>query len=377
MFINAKGNQLETLNVVDALIENFPDMIHSVDEEGNIVYVNRTASALLGYTEQELGAMNIRQLYPPEILGAVEQGFREVKQSGAKTVESLFIAKDGTRIPVELRTIVIHDEQGGFARTFTVSRDMRQLKEMQEHLIHAGRLAAIGELAAGVVHDLNNPLTAIILSSTVISKTLEGSNVNAKDIREQLVAYCETVNESAAVMENLTTRLRDFSRGVKEQHVPVDLFVPVNDALFIMAHRIRNHNIKVVCPVVKGRHWIRGDRNQIQQIFLNLFSNACDAMANGPERGLSIKIEAETLDGVTYWNCAVSDTGEGVPPELQEKIFKSFFTTKPRGKGTGLGLSITRAILSEHNGQIRLASEPGNGSTFSLLFPQMEVARLD
>ena len=377
MFINTKGNQIDTLKVFDALIENFPDMIHSVDEDGNIVYVNRTASALLGYTAQELGAMNIRQLYPPEILDAVEQGFREVKRSGEKTVESLFMAKDGTRIPVELRTFVIHDEQGGFAQTFTVSRDMRQLKEMQDHLIHAGRLAAIGELAAGVVHDLNNPLTAIILSSTVISKTLEGGNVNARDIREQLVAYCETVNESAAVMENLTTRLRDFSRGVKEKHVPVDLFVPVNDALFIMAHRIRNSNIKVNCPVVKGKHWIRGDRNQIQQIFLNLFSNACDALASCQERGLSIKIEAETLDDVPCWNCAVSDTGVGVPPELQEKIFKSFFTTKPHGKGTGLGLSITRAILSEHNGQIRLFSEPGKGSVFSLLLPQMEVASLD
>lgn len=377
MFINARGNQIDTLKVVDALIENFPDMIHSVDEDGNIVYVNRTAELMLGYTEQELRVMNIRQLYPPEILDAVEQGFREVKQSGAKTVESLFMAKDGTRIPVELRTFVIHDEQGGFAQTFTVSRDMRQLKEMQDHLIHAGRLAAIGELAAGVVHDLNNPLTAIILSSTVISKTLEGSNVNAKDIREQLVLYCETVNESAAVMENLTTRLRDFSRGVKEQHVPVDLFVPANDALFIMAHRIRSHNIKVACPVVKGRHWIRGDRNQIQQIFLNLFSNACDAMANCKVRELCVSIEAETVDGIAYWQCAVRDTGEGVPPELQKKIFSSFFTTKPHGKGTGLGLSITSAILSEHNGQIRLVSEPGQGSTFSLLLPVMEVATLD
>ncbi len=377
MFTNASGSQIDKLKVVDALIENFPDMIHSVDEAGNIVYVNRTASALLGYTAQELGTMNIRQLYPPEILDAVEQGFREVKQSGEKTVESLFMAKDGTRIPVELRTFVFHDEQGGFARTFTVSRDLRQLKEMQDHLIHAGRLAAIGELAAGVVHDLNNPLTAIILSSTVISKTLEGGNVNARDLREQLVTYCETVNESAAVMENLTTRLRDFSRGVKEKHVPVDLFVPVNDALFIMAHRIRNNNIKVSCPVVKGRHWITGDRNQIQQIFLNLFSNACDAMANCKVRELSVGVETEPVEGVACWKFAVRDTGEGVPREMQEKIFKSFFTTKPRGKGTGLGLSITKSILAEHNGQIRLESEPGKGTTFYLLLPAMDVASLD
>jgi PAS domain S-box-containing protein len=268
-------------------------MIHSVDADGNIVFVNHMATDLLGYTADELRAMNIRQLYPPEILEAVEKGFRAVKQTGEMRVESQLMAKDGTRIPVELRTIAIHDAQGAFARTFTVARDLRPLKELQERLIHAGRLAAVGELAAGVVHDLNNPLTAIILASTVMDK-LAG----------------------------------------------------------------------------KARHWIVGDRNQIEQIFLNLFANACDAMEQSGVRELTVDVSPFPEDAPQVWCCTVRDTGGGMSPDVQERAFQSFFTTKPRGKGTGLGLSISRAIAKEHGGDIQLASEPGRGTTFSILLPQ-------
>lgn len=369
MFTKTDDRALDKITLFDALIESFPDMIHSVDKEGNIVYFNRTATSLLGYTEEELRSMNIRSLYPPEILDAVEKGFKEVKQTGEKRVESLFMAKDGTRIPVEIRTFAIRDAQGAFSTTFTVSRDMRQLKEMQDNLIHTGRLAAIGELAAGIVHDLNNPITAVILASSVLKQALRNSEVPVDELREQVTACCDTVDESAATMEHLTTRLRDFSRGVKERHGVVDLFDPTNDALFILAHRLRHGNIQVRCPVVKAKHWILGDRNQIQQLFLNLFANACDAMGNRPVRELTVDIVADSLNDAPAWRCAVSDTGEGIPQELQENVFKAFFTTKPRGQGTGLGLSITRSILKEHNGTISLASTPGKGTTFFITLP--------
>jgi len=357
--------------LLDALIEDFPDMIHSVDTDGNLVYVNRMGAKLLGYTDVELLSMNIRQLYPPEILEAVEKGFSEVKQTGEKRIESLFMAKDGTRIPVELRTLVIRDSEGGFGRTFTVSRDLRVMKEMQAGLIQASKLAALGELAAGVAHDLNNPLTAIILAASIMKNNAASGRFSPEELCEQSATYTETVSESAEVMQNLTTRLRDFSRGVKEQHTILDLFGPINDALFILSHKLRHGNINVVSSVIKGKHSVLGDYNQIQQIFLNLFSNACDAMEGRDTRDLSISVKHEEIDCAPFWCCSVSDTGEGISPEVQDKVFKAFFTTKPRGKGTGLGLSICRTIASEHNGKLRLESDPGKGTTFSVLFPAL------
>jgi len=369
MVVNTDGNQHCTASVFDALIDHFPDAVHSVDQHGNIVYVNRTASQLLSYTEAELLAMNIRQLYPPEILDAVEKGFDEVKQVGEKRVESLFITKDGTRLPVEIRTVAIRDAGGTFLRTFSISRDLRPLKEMQDSLIHAGRLAAIGELAAGVVHDLNNPLTSVILASALVSKLIQAPDAVSPDLRKQLVAYCSTVKEAARTMEHLTTSLRDFSRGVKEKHLPVDLFDPITDALFILMHRIKNNNISVLCPVVKAKHWVFGDRNQIQQVFLNLFANALDAMSQSEQRELTVTIGEETKNNEPVWCCEVRDTGAGIPLNEQELVFKAFHTTKPRGKGTGLGLSIARSILTEHSGQITLDSVPGKGTAFFVRLP--------
>lgn len=373
MFFKSMSSQNETIEIFDALIERFPDMVHSVDGDGKIVYVNGMASALLGYTADELYAMNIRQLYPPEILDSVEKGFNEVKQTGEKHVESLLLAKDGSRIPVELRTLVIHDAEGAFARTFTVSRDMRKLKELQENMIHTERLAAIGELAAGVVHDLNNPLTAIILASAMMAKIVKNPALTPEAFREQTSVFCETIRGSAATMEALTSRLRDFARGIKEQHAPVDLFDPLHDAIFILAHRILRGNVRVLCPVARG-HWVMGDRNQIEQVFLNLFANACDAMGKSAVRDLVIEISTAADRAIPCWSCTVRDTGEGIPPAVQERMFQSFFTTKPRGKGTGLGLSIARSIVLEHGGQIGFSSEPGAGTTFTVLFPIHRIA---
>lgn len=374
MFVHADGKGIDAGGVLDSLIDNFPDMVHSVDEHGNIVYANTTATQMLGYNRDALLGMNIRQLYPPEILDAVEQGFREVKKTGSKRVESLFMARDGTRIPVEIRTIALWNEQRAFAQTFSISRDLRKLKEMQEGLIHAERLAAIGELAAGAAHDLNNPLTAVIFAATMLKKLSDKPDLTAEELRKHALQYSETIGGAATTMKHLTTRLRDFARGVKDQHAPVDLFDPVHDALFILEHRIRTAEVRVSCTFAKARHWTLGDHNQIEQIFLNLVSNACDAMSQSSVRELTVDVAPHAVDDKAFWRCSVRDTGEGIPPERQGDVFKTFFTTKPRGKGTGLGLSIARSIVAEHGGDILLESECGRGTTFSVLLPALAAA---
>ena len=170
-------------------------------------------------------------------------------------------------------------------------------------------------------------------------------------------------------MNAITTRLRDFARGVKEQHQPVDLFEPIHDALFIMDHRLRHANIMVSQKIAMNHHWIVGDRNQMVQVFLNLFSNACDAMDTCETRVLTVEVSPVIQGGVPYCCCTVKDTGTGISKANQERVFASFFTTKPRGKGTGLGLSIVSTIIREHGGTIRLESEEGKGTTFLILLP--------
>ncbi len=375
MFLAREGQSIDSPGLFSLLMNHFPDMIHSVDEQGGIVYFNRTALTLLNYTEDEFAVLNIRQLYAPEVLEAVEKGFIEVKQqAGQKSVETLLVTKDGARIPVEQRTIALCDETGRFVQTFTVSRDLRPLKEIQEAALRASRLAAIGELAAGVVHDINNPLTAAALANEMLQNALDGADV-PETLRGQALELTAMIKESTGVIENIAGRLRDFSRGVKEQHAAVDLFGPVTDALFILGHKLKAGQITVQCPVVKARHWTFGDANQLEQVFLNLFSNACDAMADCKTRELTVGVETVTRNGRGSLCCTVRDTGVGIPPDEQEKVFRAFHTTKPRGQGTGLGLSISRAILSEHGGEIAVASVVNEGTSFMVYLPVYNQTR--
>jgi PAS domain S-box-containing protein len=341
-------------------------MIHSIDDEGNIVYTNRTAEKLLGYTREELLKMNIRQIYADEILEAVNRGFSDLKERGDKTVESLLKAKDGTRIPVEIRSFSIYDDEGNFLRTFSILRDIRNIKELQNSLVHAGRLAAIGEMASGVAHDINNPLTVILLSNEMLQKEME-KTTSPTPQTDRAKAFAKDIQRASGSIQKLVTHLRNFSRGRAEAFEVIDFYDSIADALFITNNKLLSAGVTIHNNVKKCLYYICGCPNNIEQVFVNLIGNACDAMAGRPTRDLTISIQADQLENnEDCWRCDITDTGTGIPEELLEDIFQSFFTTKEKGKGTGLGLSISRGIVQDHKGDIKVKSKPGEGTTFSV-----------
>lgn len=354
--------------IFEILLDNFPDIIHSVDEKGRIIFTNRKAESLLGYTREELLSMTVRQIYADEILQSLDKGFSQLKKSGDFAVESMLKAKDGTRIPVEIRSFSIYDDNGLFLRTFSILRDIRPIKELQNSLVHAGRLAAVGEMAAGVAHDINNPLTVIMLTSEMLARELKREEVpdpvkhHAKCA--SLVADTKRASQS---IEKLVLHLRNFSRGVAEKREVVDIHSTITDSLFITKNKTTGSQVVAESLVQKGLHFTEGCPNQLEQVFVNLIANACDAMAGLPTRKLTIGVSEFKRDDKEYWKCDVSDTGSGIPPHLLNDIFAAFFTTKEKGKGTGLGLSISRGIIKEHSGDILVTSEPGKGTTFSVL----------
>jgi PAS domain S-box-containing protein len=357
-------------NILPVLLEKFPDMIHSVDTNGQIVYANQTATRLLGYSMTELLSMNIRQIYADEILPAVERGFKELKEAGTKNVESLLKTKDGTRIPVEIRSLSIYDDTGRFIRTFSISRDIRDLKELQNQVVHTSRLAAIGETASGVAHDINNPLTIILLSNEMLQRSITTSKELSEPTRQPLLRCTADVQKAGDRIQRLSSHLRNFSRGIVEKHETVDLFDVLSDALFMLGSKITQARVRTINQTVKGRYFVHGMPNQIEQVFVNLIANACDAMENCPTRTLTIEILTKREFDKDCWKCTVSDTGTGIAPEHMDEVFQSFFTTKPKGKGTGLGLSISQSIISDHKGKITVQSEVGKGTTFSVILPQ-------
>ncbi len=163
-----------TAHVFEFLLEWFPDIIQSVNSEGNIVYINRRAEELLGYSRDELLGMNILDLYAPEIADAVRKGFKTLQKKGTlEGIESVVVSKAGERIPVEIRSFAVYDDHGAFLRTFSILRDIRPIKELQNSLVHTSRLAAIGELASCIAHDISNPLAVVKLYAELLEPYAE------------------------------------------------------------------------------------------------------------------------------------------------------------------------------------------------------------
>ncbi len=365
--------EIQEADIFEVLLDSFPDMVHSVDDNGNIIYTNKTAESLVGYTCQELLKMNIRQLYADSVLEALKTGFSSLKKEGGWSGESLFKAKDGTLIPIEIRSFSIYDDNGQFVRTFTISRDIRQLKKLQEELVHSGRLAAIGELASGVAHDINNPLTVIVLSNEILLRELDRMKSTDTKGVDHIRMQAANVQKASKSIEKLSNHLRNFSRGMAESRETIDLADSIEDSLFLTNSKVQKNGIATCNNTEKGKHFISCAPNQIEQVFVNIISNACDAMAGLKERKLIVSVADDKLAGVECWRCDITDTGTGIPEELLEDIFQSFFTTKEKGKGTGLGLSISRGIVSDHKGEIKVTSKKGEGTTFHIYLPKVQT----
>ncbi len=373
MRINSQ--EIRDADVFANLLESFPDIIHSVDDNGRIVFTNKAAERLLGYTRAEILGMHVRELYADEVLRDMERGFQDLKQRGDKLVkESLLKARDGTRIPVEIRSFSIYDDDGRFLRSFSILRDIRPIKALQESLVHAGRLAAIGELASGVAHDINNPLTVISLSNELIQRELGRDDADAAASRANIARHAEHITRASLSIQKLSEHLRNFSRAMVDRYERVDLAASVADALFIIDNKLKSNGVRVENNVPPGRHFVLGSANHLEQVLVNLIGNACDAMKGQPVRTLTLDVSPAGRDGQAFWRLAVTDTGTGIPEELREEIFRSFFTTKEKGKGTGLGLSIARGIVRDMKGDIELRSAVGQGSTFAVLLLQFEEA---
>ncbi|MBW1800977.1 MAG: PAS domain S-box protein [Deltaproteobacteria bacterium] len=358
--------EIEDADVFEIIVEHFPDIIHSVDREGNIVFTNRKAGHMLGYSRDELLSMNVKQIYADEILEQMEKGFSELKEKGEKqTIESLLKDRDGENIPVEIRSYSIYDDDNNFVRTFSILRDIRDIKELQNSLIHAGRLAAIGEMASGIAHDIKSPLNALLLANQGALLTLDNMPTKTKEI-EQIERSLKGMKKALEMIRNLSEHLTNFSRGMTEQFELVDIYSVISDSLFITHNKILKCGVDLENNIQKGAYFTKGAFNQLEQVFVNLISNACDAMAETKGGSLSLAISPYKSNGSEYWKCEVSDTGHGIPEKDRNMIFQSFYTTKERGKGTGLGLSISRGIIENHEGKIAVQSEEGRGTTFSV-----------
>ncbi|HVQ38969.1 MAG TPA: ATP-binding protein, partial [Pyrinomonadaceae bacterium] len=249
-----------------------------------------------------------------------------------------------------------HELQGALGE---LQNKSHELASMTQQLWQASKLATMGELAASIAHELNNPLTTVTLSLEALMMQLAGD--------EQKIAILDTVSKESERMASLVGNLLQFSRRSHAQVSTLNLDEELSSALTLIDYHLRSHNVKVVQDIASNLPAVQADRQQLLQVFLNLLTNASDAMPEGGS--LKVRIRPDQLGERPAVLLEFADTGTGIEATNLQMIWEPFFTTKPTGKGTGLGLPICRRTIEEHGGTITIESEVGVGTCLRIKLP--------
>jgi PAS domain S-box-containing protein len=357
-----------------ALLECAAEAIIATDGGGRIVLANRRAIEMFGYTRRELIGSPVEILLP-ESKRRVHidernrfMGCPETRPMGIG-MDLAGRRKDGTEFPVEVGLSSINVPAGRFAIAFIT--DITRRKELEDQLLHARKMEAVGRLAGGVAHDFNNMLTVI--------SGYNGMILDQLSPYDSLREYAEEILKASHNAAALTNRLLSFSRRhvIKLQRVNVNTILEQTEK---MLRRLIGEDIELIFRLSPGIGSIYADPGQIEENVVNLVVNSRDAMPEGGR--ITIETSNVRLDewqlgtdvGARrgeYVMIGVSDTGTGMDAETKRRIFEPFFTTKPQGKGTGLGLATVYGTVKQVGGDIWVHSEPGQGATFLLYFPKI------
>ena len=360
--------------MVTALLESASQAILSIDKGGRIVLANRRCEEMFGYTREELLGARIEILLPESRRRAHtldrEDFFNRphIRPMGLG-MDLAARRRDGSEFPVEVSLSYVETEEGVFAIAFI--SDISQRKRLEEQLLHAQKMEAVGRLAGGVAHDFNNMLTVIAGYNRMILDELS--------TMDPLRGYAEEILKAADRAAAITNQLLTFSRRQisKPRVMQVNMAIAQTDK---MLRRLIGEDIHLHLRLGHEVGNIRADPGHLDQAIVNLVVNARDAMPQGGT--LTIETGNVHLDenyvrthlGVApgdFVMVAVSDTGVGMDAETRRRIFEPFFTTKEKGRGTGLGLATVYGIVKQAGGDIWVYSEPGHGSTFKLYFPMV------
>jgi two-component system sensor histidine kinase HydH len=344
----------ETKDYTRQIIANMANGLLSIDTEGKIASYNQPALDFLGLTESEVKGMDLGSIFDFELYG--------IRDTIANCVsvldrEILHKNKKGEVIPLALSATPIRSEAGTCQGAVVVLRDLSEIKKLEEKVRRSEKLAAIGELAAGVAHEIRNPLSSIRGFAQFLKQSLK-DKPQEKEYAETMVAEVDRINR-------VVTDLLTFARPMKVEISPTDITELIEHSVRLVEADALSRNVNIRMNI-SDLSRLPLDGNQITQALLNLLLNALEALP--PQGNIEIGGELDTSDSRLHlW---VKDNGPGIPSSKMEKIFEPFYTTHE--KGTGLGLAIVHKIVENHDGEITVTSPPAGtpqGCCFSIMIP--------
>lgn len=348
------------------LIDSSVDGIIASDMKGKIMLFNQEAQALLGYNEVDTQTLHVTQLYNEGVAYELIKRMRSSHFGGKGKLlrhELIVKHKDGHDIPVSFSGGIIYDRDQEIATCglFTDLRAMQQIEEdlEQSHqmLMQSEKMAGLGRLAAGVAHEINNPMSGIMLYANLVQEDLGAEHPLSSDL--------QTIIHEAERCKVIVADLLEFSHQTTYEMELVNLNDVIQKTLTILQHQPLFQNVEISRELNPELPPIYGNAIRLNQVIMNIVVNGVQAM-DGHGR---LRITSRTRANQDINEITIQDSGPGIDKQLLEKIFDPFFTTKAAGEGTGLGLSVSYAIVKEHKGSIRVTSNPESGTTFTLRFP--------
>ncbi|MEX1021082.1 MAG: PAS domain S-box protein [Litorilinea sp.] len=352
------------------LLDKARDAILVRDLDYRITYWNRSASELYGWSvEEALGQSVIDLIYRDT--AQMEEATQAVLTTGEWIGELTQVNRRGEEMLIEGRWTLVRDKEGNPQAILTINADITERKRLEAQFMRAQRMESIGTLAGGIAHDLNNVLTPILLSVSLLKQ-----RHNLKDD----IRLLDMIENNAKRSADMVRQVLLFARGTEGQRISVNIGQTLREVVTLIRDTFEK-NIRISSQAQDDLWPILGDPTQIHQLVMNLAVNARDAMPYGGL--LEFSADNMSLDGQyvsmnpqarvgRYTRITVSDTGTGIPAPIRERIFEPFFTTKDVGAGTGLGLSTVQAIAKSHGGFVNLYSEEGRGTTFRIYLPAQE-----
>ncbi|HEX8908907.1 MAG TPA: PAS domain S-box protein, partial [Anaeromyxobacteraceae bacterium] len=342
--------------------------IHFVDAAGRIVEHNHVLSDMLGYSPEEMRGRTLRDLLDPGHVAPAQAALREMVEGRRERVveERRYRKKDGAFAHAVVRATAVRDEHGAFQYAVAVVEDVTDKRALEAQLLFADRMSALGTLAAGVAHEINNPLAFVLSNLSYAIEELGRAGARPTEVTRAL----EEAREGAVRVKEIVRDLKTFSRPEERPDEEVDLPSVLRSAMNLAQNEIRHRaqlqvDLQPVPPVLASAH-------RLGQVFLNLLINAAQAIPEGQADQNRIRVHCRSA-GQGRVAVDISDTGSGIPPEHLARIFEPFFTTKPVGVGTGLGLSVCHGIVTALGGDIAVESRPG-ATTFRVTLPAVTLA---
>ena len=356
--------RLENLNLhLEQIMESMRAGVVAVDGKGQVTTVNEEARAMLG------------NVWPGDPLSQLPTHVSEMLEGtlqqsrGIGEVEAVITGPEGDLIPLALSSSYFETPSNEASGAMVLMFNLTEIKRLESSVQRADRLTTIGTMAAGMAHEIKNPLQSIKTFTQLLTKRYDDH-----DFRK---TFSEVVPPEVQRIDDIVTQLLDFARPKPVEFRPQDLEQIVRDVMALMANQLTKLGISVKLSIPPNARMVTGDVQQLKQVFLNLFLNAIDAMENSADRTLTLRVHygychVREKDGTMLEErpCAkvsISDTGCGIPGDGLRQLFNPFYTTKAHG--SGLGLSVVHSIIAEHGGEIDITSAPGVGTTFFLVLP--------